>query len=403
MKFLYLRTQYWFDLKAGGSVGHTAGVINALKNRVDLEVVSNDNLIGVNSTIEIVKPVFIPFLPKELSELIYNIKIIAHCKNRKSDLIYQRYNGFSFCGAFLAKKQKKPFVLEFNSSEVWKIKYWKTSRKSFKKLVGIFYVKFVKLPIVVMLEKYNIQSAALIVVVSDALRSTLIEAGIESSKILVNPNGIDEKKYHPVISGDIITDRYNLQDKIVIGFIGTFGQWHGVENIVKAFGELLKKYPEYKNKISLFLIGNGIKMGEVKDDITRYGIENSVILTGLIPQNEGPQYLTVCDILVNATVLNPDGSNFFGSPTKLFEYMAMGKGIVCSNMAQMAEILEHKKNAYMVKPGDIEELLLGMKALIDDENLRKTLGKNARKEVVEKYTWDKHVEKILGRIKDVTS
>ncbi len=55
----------------------------------------------------------------------------------------------------------------------------------------------------------------------------------------------------------------------------------------------------------------------------------------------------------------PDGSRFFGSPTKLFEYMAMGKGIVASRLDQLAEVLEHDQTAWLVTPGDVEELADG--------------------------------------------
>ena len=68
-------------------------------------------------------------------------------------------------------------------------------------------------------------------------------------------------------------------------------------------------------------------------------------------------------------------------------------------MAQMAEILEHNKTALLVEPANIDELMMAMKTLIDDENLRKELGKNARAEVIEKYTWDKHVKRILDSLK----
>ena len=60
MKILYLRTLYWFGLKAGGSVGHTAGVINAMDKKVRLSVVSNDELWGVNKEITVVKPIKFP-------------------------------------------------------------------------------------------------------------------------------------------------------------------------------------------------------------------------------------------------------------------------------------------------------------------------------------------------------
>ena len=398
MKILYLRTLYWFGLKAGGSVGHTAGVINAMDKKVKLSVVSNDFLPDVGKDITIVKPIKIPLIPKDILELFYNFKIIKYCKNLKPDAIYQRYNGFSFCGAYIAKMKNIPFVLEFNSSDVWKIKNWKNNDTLLKRIFKTIYYKIFKLPIVSTIEKYNLSSAAHIIVVSEALKNILLKFGVDENKIIVNPNGIDERKYNLQIKCDDVKQKYNLENKIVIGFIGTFGQWHGAENIALAFGGLLKKYPEYKNKAKLFMIGDGVRMPIVKKYILEFDLQENVVLTGLIPQYEGAKFLNACDILINATVPNPDGSEFFGSPTKLFEYMAVGKAIICSDMAQMSEILEQGKTAYMVEPGNIDELATAMKELVDDSELRRRLGNSARDEVIQKYTWDKHVDKILKAI-----
>jgi len=398
VKILYLRTLYWFGLKAGGSVGHTAGIINAMDKKVELSVVSNDFLPDVDKDITIVRPIKIPLVPKDILELFYNFKIIKYCKNLKPSAIYQRYNGFSFCGAYIAKMKNIPFVLEFNSSDVWKIKNWQNNDRLLKRIFKTIYYKIFKLPIVSTIEKYNLNSAAHIVVVSDALKNILLKFGVDENKIIVNPNGIDESKYSPRIKCDDVKQKYNLENKIMIGFIGTFGQWHGAENIALAFGRLLKKSPEYKNKAKLFMIGDGVRMPIVKKHILEFGLQENVVLTGLIPQEQGAKFLSACDILINATVPNPDGSEFFGSPTKLFEYMAMGKAIICSDMAQMSKILEQGKTAYMVEPGNIDELATAMKELVDDSELRRRLGDNARDEVIQKYTWDKHVDKILKAI-----
>lgn len=400
MKLIYLRPFYWFDLKAGGSVGHTAGVINAFQKKLELEVLSSTELPEVSCKPEIIEPVFFSLLPKWISEIIYNFKVIKYCKNKKADAIYQRYNGFSFCGAFLAKKKNIPFILEFNSSNVWRMKNWKIrdEKKNLSEQIRLLYETCLKLPVVMQIENYNIKNAHKIVVVSKALKEVLKSFGVNDNKIIVIPNGVDELKYCPDLEDYDIRKEYGLKDKIIIGFIGTFGHWHGAENIALAYGMLIQKYPEYKDKTILFMIGDGIKMNEVKNHIKNFNIFENVILTGLVPQKEGPKYLSVCDILVNSTVPNPDGTEFFGSPTKIFEYMAMGKGIICSDMGQMSEILEHKETALMVKPGDIEDLLESMKILIDNESLRKEMGKNARACVMKKYTWDKHVDQILSNI-----
>ena len=187
----------------------------------------------------------------------------------------------------------------------------------------------------------------------------------------------------------------------VIGFIGTFGHWHGAEILAEAFGKLFREHPDYRERVRLLMIGDGLKMSVVKACLADYGVDGYVVLTGLVPQTEGPGHLAACDILVSPHRPNPDGTPFFGSPTKLFEYMAMGKGIVASDLDQIGEILEHGKTAWMVKAGDPLSLKEGLKTLIDDPALRNNLGAAARAEVVKNYTWKEYTRKIIEKVKDV--
>jgi len=141
-------------------------------------------------------------------------------------------------------------------------------------------------------------------------------------------------------------------------------------------------------------------MPRVKEHLQRSGALQAATLTGLVPQEQGPAYLAASDILVASHVPNPDGSPFFGSPTKLFEYMAMGKAIVASDLDQIGEVLKHDQTAWMVKPGDAQSLMFGLKALIDDEGRRHRLGESARREVVAKYTWENHTRRIIEKLKE---
>jgi glycosyltransferase involved in cell wall biosynthesis len=97
-------------------------------------------------------------------------------------------------------------------------------------------------------------------------------------------------------------------------------------------------------------------------------------------------------------VPNPDGTPFFGSPTKLFEYMAMGKGIVASDLDQVGDVLEHGRAAVMVVPGDADSLAGGLAALIDDPARRAELGREARRLAVERHTWSAHTARIIERL-----
>jgi glycosyltransferase involved in cell wall biosynthesis len=80
--------------------------------------------------------------------------------------------------------------------------------------------------------------------------------------------------------------------------------------------------------------------------------------------------------------------------------MAMGKGIVASDLEQIGAVLNHNQTAWMVKPGDVDSLKLGLKMLIDDGQRRETLGEAARREVVAKYTWTEHTRKIIDKLKE---
>ena len=402
MNILYLRTVFWFGLKAGGSVGHTSGVINALSKVAKVDVISNDTLPGVQSIINIVSPGLLKMIPFRLGEVLYSLRIIKRLKKKVKDydFIYQRYSGLSFAGPFLAKKNNIPLILEFNSSDVWKMKYWFKQSSSLKTLL-VRIVNSFKIPIVSYIEEYNLRNALLIIVVSTSLKETLTKKGIAEEKILVYPNGVDPQKYSTAIKGDEIKKKYRLGNYKVVGFVGTFGQWHGVVQMAKSINLFFQLDPGKKKEVKFLLIGDGSLMPVVREVIHTNGYMDNVVFTGLVPQSEGPKYMGACDILLSPHIKNPDGSAFFGSPTKLFEYMAMGKPIIASDLDQIGDILEHKKTAYLIEPGNIRQLSNAIQVLLDDSKLREDLGKNARVEALKKYTWKKHTEKLLEKLNEI--
>ena len=112
-------------------------------------------------------------------------------------------------------------------------------------------------------------------------------------------------------------------------------------------------------------------------------------------------WLGACDILVSPHVPNPDGSPFFGSPTKVFEYMAMSRGIVASRLDQIGEMLRHNETALLTRPGDTDELAAGILTLANDRERAGYLGANARKQAVENHTWMSHARRITDHLHKV--
>ena len=121
----------------------------------------------------------------------------------------------------------------------------------------------------------------------------------------------------------------------------------------------------------------------------------SATFAGRISHEKVRSYLDACDILVSPHVASADGSEFFGSPTKLFEYMAMGKGIVASRLGQIAEVITDEETGLLVEPGDPIGLARAIERLAVDGELRERLGAAARKTAIERYTWRHNAARVF--------
>jgi len=387
----YLRTDLSFDVRAGGSVAHTAGVIN------HFEPLTGAPIVLTTASIPTLRPdiethdivpdeAFWNF--RELPGFLLNQTLDATARRvlgpRTLAFVYQRYTLNTYAGIQLARAQGVPLLTEYNGSEVWVARHWGRPLK-YERLSA-------------RIELLNLRAADLISVVSRRLARELIDRGIEAHKILVNPNGVDPERYRPDVHADPIRARYGLSDKTVIGFIGTFGPWHGAEVLAKAVVRLLQDRPRLRETSRVLWIGDGVTLPHVRTIVRAGGAADACVFTGLVPQEAGAAHLAACDILVSPHVPNPDGSPFFGSPTKLFEYMAMGRGIVASDLEQIGEVLEEGHTALLVPPGDPHALAVAIARMIDEPALRETLGSQARGAVLARYTWREHVRRTIERL-----
>ena len=179
-------------------------------------------------------------------------------------------------------------------------------------------------------ERLNLAAAARIFVVSDVERKNLERVGIPSEKIIINPNGVDTDLFLPGGEGAGVRSSLGITDEeILVGFVGTFGPWHGVLALAEAINLIPSESP-----IRFLLVGSGSLQDEMKRMLNAEENTGRVIFTGAVGHDNVPALLDACDVLVSPHVPLAEGADFFGSPTKLFEYMAMGKGIVASRLVR---------------------------------------------------------------------
>lgn len=328
----------------------------------------------------------------ELVTLSFNFGFAAELYGllRKSPprALYQRHRRFAIAGALLSRVLRLPLVLEFNGSEVWISQHWDPT----------LFPRYLTL-----CEQFCLSCASVIVVVSEVLQDDLVKRGIPLERIIVNPNGVDPNNFRPGCGGEQVREGLRFtEDDIVAGFVGTFSYWHGVEVLQKAILRLLElaEQDPVLDKVKFLLIGEGPLFGEMRKALAMHPrFPGRVVLAGSIAHGEVPRYLDAADILLSPHVPMPDGRRFFGSPTKLFEYMAMAKGIAASRLDQLAMVLESEDSALLITPGDSEELVAAIRRLATDRRLREHLGRRAREVVVANFTWERNAARVVARLR----
>ena len=157
----------------------------------------------------------------------------------------------------------------------------------------------------------------------------------------------------------------------------------------------IKPVVEKKPGIKFLFIGNQKLIDTVGDIAKAAHCYDCTVFAREIPHREMPEHLAACDILVSPHVAMANGSAFFGSPVKIFEYMAAGKAIVASSVGQICEVLFSEKNALLVRPTAIEEIASAILCLASDRFLRGQLGKAARATVLQGYSWEHNAQRFM--------
>lgn len=318
---------------------------------------------------------FMPEFGFELLEIFYNFaagKKLARALNEKHyDLIYERYAIFNWSGVKIAQRFNTPIILEINYTSFTPL-YRKRSA--------------VLKPLAHRLDKKIFNAADGLVAVSTFLKKHLIDLGIQENKIIVLTNAADPQKFNPeIINGEEVRLKFNLTGKKVIGFIGGFYPWHGLEMLIDSFAEIKKEAKD----AALLLIGDGPVKAKVEAKAKDLGIWEDVHFVARVRHDELPKYIAAFDVAVM-----PD-SNEYGSPMKIYEYMAMGKPVVAPRLGPLEDGIGDGREGLLFNQHDKNAMAIALKTLLLNSNLMKGITVQARKNILSNHTWKKNAEIIL--------
>ncbi len=370
---------------AGGAISHIRGVLSGFEaTGTTCEIYSAIPLPVEAFSIQKISAGRRFFVFWESMMLSYSFNFARQVKkalrDRRIGTLYQRHGRFTIAGAILSQWAGIPLTLEYNGSEKWMAAYWDPTR---------FY-SWMRL-----CEDVALRCSSMIVVVSNPIKAELVERGIPAERIVVSPNAVDPDHFHPVCGGESLRRELGIaREEIVVAFVGSFGPWHGVSILRESILEISKDATE--PRMRFILVGNGPLQEETRRILQELEQSGQVIFTGMVPHDRVRPYLDAADILASPHVPLPDGKPFFGSPTKLFEYMAMGKAIVASRLDQLAQVLTHGETAILIEPGSVSELTAAIRLLARQPELRGQLGKAARLAAIDRHTWKQNVAPVLA-------
>ncbi|AOW24482.1 hypothetical protein AVM11_17930 [Sphingomonas melonis TY] len=408
---LYLKSNLMLGTLAGGSVGHIAGVANELYRRsrsLVLAALEFPAMVDRDVPFVSIRPLTHYGIPPESNHLRFD----RHCydaaapilERGDADFIYQRLSIANFTGVRLSRRYNVPLILEYNGSEVWIAQHW-----------GL---KLAWAGLAKRIEQVCFRHAHRIITVSDVLADELRAQGVPDDKIVSYPNCIEPEVFDP--------SRYDAErrvirtglgigdDELVCTFLGTFGAWHGAEVLAEAIRRYAATHAAgFGTRLRFLMIGDGLLAGKCREMLADEIESGMVIFTGIVAQAKAPGYLAASDIFLSPHVQPGDGSRFFGSPTKLFEYMAMAKPIVASELDQIAEVLHpatrlvdvathdrwHDGNlAILTRPGSVDDIVDALRLLRDHLEWHQPMGEAARAKALAHYTWRQHVDQIFDTL-----
>jgi len=231
------------------------------------------------------------------------------------------------------------------------------------------------------LDKKAMQEATRVAPLSEALKRELVRRGIPEDKMDVVHNAIDIDAFVPQEPSTELVQKYDLESKTVVGFIGSTRKIEGLSLLVKAASQVVKACPQ----VLFLIIGDGDDLASLKTLSRESGVAGSFIFTGRIPHQTILQYYSVIDVfviprisaLVNETV----------SPLKPLEAMATARAVLASDVGGLAEVIQTGETGVLFKADDVSDLAAKLVDLVQNRQKRLIIGKAAREWIVKNRQW----------------
>ena len=233
------------------------------------------------------------------------------------------------------------------------------------------------------LERRLVRQPDRIVTSSSHAAALLAQQGVDAARVAVLPDGVDVSVFRPCPRDAELVHRVGLEHKRVIVFLGVLTEYQGVDLLLDAAPSVIRRCPD-----AHFLVMGYPNVDRYRRLVRARGLEGAVTLTGRVPYEEAPRWLSLGHVAVSPKRSSTEANG------KLLNYMACGRPVVASDTPVNHELLGDA--GVYVPVGDAEVLAMRLLEMLSDPETARTRGLSLRRRAVEKFAWPALIERLAA-------
>ena len=250
-----------------------------------------------------------------------------------------------------------------------------------------------------LIQKLEVQAAASadhVFAITDAVKQILVRDGVPADSITILPNAVDTSRFVPRARNRALAQKWRVEGKRVIGYIGTLKDYEGLDYLLEAAALLRGRVGD---EFCVLLVGDGPARVELTSLCKRLELQDIVRFVGRAPHAEIRDYYSLIDITAFPRRGLPVCEVV--SPLKPFEAMATAKAVVASNVAALAEMVQPGETGLLHQKDDVESLCDQLERCLTEPGLTDRLGSTAREWVATHRSWSaiaRRVDEVYRRL-----
>ena len=236
------------------------------------------------------------------------------------------------------------------------------------------------------MESYVVKRAQGVTTICEGLRGDLLGRGVAEDKITTIPNAVNIEQFNVIEKkSEALLEKFQLSDKKVLGFLGSFYAYEGLDLLVKSLPLILEKLPN----CVLLLVGGGPQEENLKALVAELGLQENVIMPGRVPHSDVSEYYSLVDLL--AYPRKSMRLTELVTPLKPLEAMAQGKLVLASDVGGHKELIEDQKTGWLFESDNVNALAEQAVEILQSESGHPDVTQNGRVFVESVRNWQNSV------------